>query len=201
MFKHRQCRDGRRFARRNFDDDGRPRHGGPRHGWGEHDGRHGRRGGGRGEGRVLDQGDLRFVLLWLIAERPRSGYELIKAMEELSGGAYSPSPGAVYPTLTLLREIGHIDIVAEDGAKKSFGATPDGIEALAANTATVDLIRERLAMVKARHGGERPPQVVRAVENLKLALSLRLSRGDLTAEGIDAIATAIDEAARAVERA
>src|SRR5579863_4138546 len=71
---------------------------------------HGR--GGRGlhehirkrrEGRVFDQGDLRFVILKLISEAPRHGYEIIKAIEEKVGGAYSPSPGVIYPTLTFSR--------------------------------------------------------------------------------------------------
>ncbi|HXQ45561.1 MAG TPA: PadR family transcriptional regulator, partial [Caulobacteraceae bacterium] len=47
--------------------------------------------------RVFEQGDLRLVLLKLIAEKPRHGYELIKAVEEAVGGAYAPSPGVVYP--------------------------------------------------------------------------------------------------------
>src|SRR5476649_939310 len=65
-------------------------------------GRHGWRGGMR-RGRLLDHGDLRFVILQLVAEKPRYGYELIKAIEEKFGGVYTPSPGVVYPTLTLLR--------------------------------------------------------------------------------------------------
>src|SRR5579871_1881059 len=74
-------------------------------GWGLHEGRgfgrHGR------PGRVFEQGDLRLVLLKLIADQPRHGYELIRAVEDAVGGAYSPSPGVVYPTLTLLEELGY----------------------------------------------------------------------------------------------
>ena len=70
------------------------------------------RGGGRGGrlGRVFDHGDLRYVLLQLIAEKPRHGYELIKAIEEKFGGTYSPSPGSIYPTLTLLEELGYLRV-------------------------------------------------------------------------------------------
>ena len=68
-------------------------------------GGHGR--GGRRGGRVLDHGDLRLLILRLLEEKPRHGYEIIKAIEEQVGGAYSPSPGVVYPTLTLLEELGH----------------------------------------------------------------------------------------------
>ena len=65
------------------------------------------RGGRGGMGRFFAHGDLRLVLLNLIAEKPRHGYELIKAIEEAAGGAYSPSPGVIYPTLTLLEELGY----------------------------------------------------------------------------------------------
>ena len=69
-------------------------------------GRHGH-GGRSGLGRFFAHGDLRLVILHLIAEKPRHGYEIIKAIEEQVGGAYSPSPGVIYPTLTLLEEIGY----------------------------------------------------------------------------------------------
>ena len=64
--------------------------------------RHGRHGRGGGLGRFFAHGDLRLVILHLIAEKPRHGYEIIKAIEEQVAGAYSPSPGVIYPTLTLL---------------------------------------------------------------------------------------------------
>src|SRR5579872_6788926 len=61
-------------------------------------------GGGR-EGRVFDHGDLRLVIMALLEEKPRHGYEIIKALEERVGEGYSPSPGVIYPTLTLLEEV------------------------------------------------------------------------------------------------
>src|SRR5271168_3337781 len=67
--------------------------------------------------RVFDQGDLRYVILKLISEAPRHGYEIIKAIEEKVGGAYSPSPGVIYPTLTLLEELGHVTVAEHDGKK------------------------------------------------------------------------------------
>src|SRR5215470_2046163 len=84
-----------------------------RHGRGPH---HGQRPGGWSEERhggrrrrVFDSGELRLVLLKLIADEARHGYELIRAIEELSGGLYVPSPGMVYPTLTMLHEMGQIE--------------------------------------------------------------------------------------------
>src|ERR1700684_3168633 len=94
-----------------------------RHGFGwaamrEARGRHGFGRHGRPD-RVFEQGDLRLVLLKLIADKPRHGYELIKAVEEAVGGAYAPSPGVVYPTLTLLEDMGYATVQAEaEGGKK-----------------------------------------------------------------------------------
>ncbi|MBK1837580.1 PadR family transcriptional regulator [Azospirillum sp. YIM B02556] len=205
MLRHLFHKHGRRFSRPDFDDEapeGRGRHG--RHG------RHGHPGGwegwggsgrgGRGERRVFDHGDLRLVLLWLIAEKPRSGYDLIKTIEEMVGGAYSPSPGVVYPTLTLLEEQGHIRVGATEGNKKLYEITPEGAEALKAADSTMAAVRERVAHARARQQRESSPQIHRAIENFKLALRLRLSRGDLTAEQTQAIADIIDGAARSVER-
>ena len=76
-------------------------------------------------GRKLASTDLQLVLLALLAERPSHGYELIKALEEKSGGFYSPSPGMVYPALTYLEEIGYASVVAE-GTKKRYEITPEG---------------------------------------------------------------------------
>ena len=87
--------------------------------------RRGRR-GGRGRGRMFDNGDLRLVVMQLLSERPRHGYEIIKALEERVGGGYSPSPGVVYPTLTLLEELGHATVTDERAGRKLYTLTPDG---------------------------------------------------------------------------
>src|ERR1700679_4334968 len=95
-------------------------------GWADH-GRRGERGLGRHgrPDRVFEQGDLRLVLLKLIADKASHGYELIKAVEDAVGGAYSPSPGLVYPTLTLLEELGYAT-AQEGGGKKLYTAPPAG---------------------------------------------------------------------------
>ena len=80
-------------------------------------GRRGRHFRGR-MGRVFEQGDLKYVILSLLDEKPRHGYEIIKALEEKSGGSYSPSPGTVYPTLTMLEEMGYAKATTEDGGKQ-----------------------------------------------------------------------------------
>lgn len=168
-------------------------------GW---EGRHGPgRGMGRGRGeRVFGQGDLRLLLLKLIAEEPRHGYELIKAVEEGVGGAYSPSPGVVYPTLTLLEDLGYAR-AREEGGKKLFAVTPEGEAYLAEQAVALADLAARMEQVTAANRGRNAPQVVRAIENLKTALRLRLSAGPLTEAQVTAVAVALDTAAQAVERA
>ena len=184
-----------------------PFRGGGRHhgGHGGHGG-HGERGvpdgrggrGGRGS-RVFDHGELRLVVLALIAESPRHGYEIIKAIEERLAGSYSPSPGVIYPTLTLLQELGHATVEEHDD-KKRYTITAEGQRYLTEHKDAVDAALARMKEVNARHGGGPAPQIIRAMENLKLALRLRVSRGPLTEEQLLAVAAAIDAAALAVER-
>jgi len=76
-------------------------------------------------GRRLASGDLQLLLLALLAERPSHGYELIKALEERSGGFYVPSPGMVYPALTWLEEMGYASVSAE-GARRLYSLTEAG---------------------------------------------------------------------------
>jgi DNA-binding PadR family transcriptional regulator len=190
---HPRCH-GRRFAR-DTAAEGEDRHGrhGPR--WGSR--RHGE--GGRRPGRLFDHGELRLVVLALVADRARHGYEIIKEIEERTAGTYSPSPGVIYPTLTMLEELGHAT-VAEEGGKKLYAITPDGAAWMAANRAAVDAAMARMQAVSASHGGGPAPEILRATENLKLALRLRLSRGGLSEEQARQIAAALDAAAVAVER-
>ena len=139
------------------------------------------------------------MILKLISEKPSHGYELIKAIEERLGGAYSPSPGVVYPTLTLLEEMGLIAASQSEGAKKAFAITPEGETALNDNTDLVDALFKRINAVAERAGGGPAPQIVRAMENLRMALRLKLERGRLTEAQIAAVAKALDDAARAIE--
>ncbi|ESW66753.1 MULTISPECIES: PadR family transcriptional regulator [unclassified Mesorhizobium] len=122
---------------------------------------HGGRGGGRGgpgdmfrAGRMLADGDLKLITLSLLAEAPRHGYDIIKALEERTSGIYSPSPGVVYPTLTFLEEAGYAASAA-DGNKKVFSITEAGQAHLAENREMIDGVLEHLErfgrkMAKAR---------------------------------------------------
>ncbi|TRC97160.1 PadR family transcriptional regulator [Mesorhizobium sp. WSM4303] len=122
---------------------------------------HGGRGGGRGgpgdmfrAGRMLADGDLKLITLSLLAEAPRHGYDIIKALEERTSGIYSPSPGVVYPTLTFLEEAGYA-VSAADGNKKVFSITEAGQAHLTENREMIDGVLEHLErfgrkMAKAR---------------------------------------------------
>jgi DNA-binding PadR family transcriptional regulator len=186
---HPHHHGGRRFARPDRPDEG------------HHFGR-GRHGGGRsGLGRFFAHGDLRLVILALIAEKPRHGYEIIKAIEERVGGSYSPSPGVIYPTLTLLEELGYVTVAtAAEGGRKLHEVTDQGRAFLDANRPTLDALLARMDEAGRAQGGGPAPQVLRAMENLKLALRMRMARGPLTAEQADAVAAALDAAATGVER-
>jgi DNA-binding PadR family transcriptional regulator len=150
-------------------------------------------------GRFFDHGDLRFLILKLIADKPRHGYDLIKAIEEEFGGAYSPSPGVIYPTLTMLEELGHATVAESDG-KKLYTITAEGTAYIDANKAALDQALRRMQTVNTAHGGGPAPEIMRARENLKLALRLREARGPLTEQQIRDIAAALDAAAVAIER-
>lgn len=192
---HRGRPRGCRFAH----DDGGGR-GGRRGHRGDHHGEpHGGRRGGRRSGRLFDHGELRYVVLALIAEQPRHGYELIKEIEDRVAGTYTPSPGVIYPTLTLLEEMGHAT-VTEEGGKKRYAITEEGTAFLEGNRPATDAAMARMEAFAADAGRGPDPQVVRAMENLKLALRLRMGRGPLSEEQARTVAAALDAAALAVEQ-
>ena len=184
-------RDGsdRRFAQP--DDPADRRHGGHHH--------HGYRfGGGRG-GRPFDYGELRLLVLAMIAEQPRHGYELMKAIEERMSGSYSPSPGVIYPTLSWLEDMGFATVETEDAGRKRYRLTAEGEAFLTANRPSVDALLARLSAGSVAPNAELAP-VLRGMENLKVALRLRLRQSPLNQAAAQTIAAALDAAAQAVER-
>jgi DNA-binding PadR family transcriptional regulator len=160
--------------------------------------RQGFRGGRGGPMRFFGAGDLRYVILQLIAEKPSHGYEIIKSIQERLGGMYAPSPGVVYPMLTMLEEMGHATVVTE-GTRKLYTITEEGSKALAENKAQVDALFARMDQVRGEQGGDRAQQIERAVANFRMAL--RMKKGPLTEEQIHAITDIIDAAAKQIERA
>lgn len=157
-------------------------------------GRRGRR------GRMFAQGELRLVLLALIADAPRHGYELIKEIEELTGGAYAPSPGAVYPTLQLLEDEGAIEEAEAEGAKKPFAVTDKGREELESRRDEVEGLMRRLGKHGERSTQWRSPDMFRAMGNLANVLKNRARAGKLDEATIREIVDMIDEMAKRIER-
>jgi len=156
----------------------------------------GRHGGGRR--RMFDGDDLRLILLALLEEQPRHGYDLIREIEERTGGAYAPSPGVVYPSLTMLDEMGHIDEVKEEGARKRFEISEAGRAHLAEKREEVESLMARLAALgEHRARNERAP-LRRAMASLHMALRQAIIDGNdaLAHEIVDIL----DEATRKIER-
>ncbi|KQN31144.1 PadR family transcriptional regulator [Sphingomonas sp. Leaf38] len=185
---------------------GGPRAGDHGHGHGPRD--HGdehmtwKRGGGpRGRGRRLfDGGEMKLVLLKLIADSPRHGYDLIREVEGRSGGAYAPSPGVVYPTLSTLDDMGLIEEQKSEGAKKRFAVTAEGQAILTENMAVVDGLFARLAAVGAESERTDGAPIRRAMGNLRQVLQHRLMREDVNEDTLHEVAALLDEAAQKIER-
>ena len=168
--------------------------GGGRGGWGD-----GREGGGSRR-RMFDSGELRLVLLSLIADQPRHGYDLIRAIEERTGGAYAPSPGVVYPTITLLQDMGHIEEQASAGSRRLYAATDEGRALLAEKATEIEALFARLEAVGAARERVDGGAIRRAVHNLKAVLHNRLAGADVDEAQLHEVVAIIDEAAQRIER-
>lgn len=165
-----------------------------RSGYDDHSRRSGRR------GRLFDSGELKLVLLKLIEEQPRHGYDLIREVEGRSGGDYAPSPGVVYPTLTLLLEMGLIEEAGADGARKLFAVTEAGRANLVENAAELTAALGRLQSVADVRERTDAAAIARAMLNLKSAIHNRLSQEGVDKAVILEVAGLIDQAASGIER-
>ncbi|MEM7780215.1 MAG: PadR family transcriptional regulator [Pseudomonadota bacterium] len=166
-------------------------------------------------GRMFGNGELRLALLALIAEEPRHGYELIRAIEDMTGGSYAPSPGAVYPTLQMLEEEGMIKPAPvkakskakaadddETSSKKPFKVTKAGKAELEDRDDEVEELMGRLGEhgEQAERVKEKSPDLFRAMGNLASVLKNRARAGKLDQKTIDEIVDIIDEVAKRIER-
>lgn len=201
--RHRHAMGHGRFGQGGF----------PGEGWGD-----GMRGGGHGGGghggggpfggfmrggrrkRQFDQAELQVLLLALIAEAPRHGYDLIREIEALSGGEYAPSPGVVYPALTYMEESGLIAVAGDEGTRKSYQATEEGRRQVEADAEKAASLKARLAVLAEARDRVDPAPVRRAMHALKTSVFDRLSREGADREMVLQIADAIDEATRKIER-
>jgi len=158
--------------------------------------------GGRGRRarRVFESGELRLVLLKLISEQPRHGYDLIRAIEELTGGRYAPSPGVVYPTLTMLEEMGYIEQAGGEGARKPYQITDVGTAHLRENEKEAEELLSRLKALSPTYNPDGGSPIWRAMRNLGVAIRHRVQQGEITEETKFELAALIDELAQKIER-
>lgn len=157
--------------------------------------------GPRGRSRMFGSGELRLVLLGLVGEAPRHGYELIKAIEELSGGNYAPSPGVVYPTIALLLDEEKIEEWNDGKAsvRRQFSITEAGRKELDERTDEFKAIIERLTALAQEEERHSSPPLKRAMGNLFMAVRQRMA-GGFDRETMHQVADILDEAARKIER-
>lgn len=149
---------------------------------GHHYGRHEHGGRGGGRERFFGQGELRLVMLHLLSEQPGSGYDVIRAVETRTGGRYTPSAGIVYPTLTLLQDLGHVSLEGSESSRNTYKVTASGSAYLTAYAPT--LARLLAKMQEAQTNEDVVPDEVRAaVSDLKAAIRFRLRRSGRDAAG------------------
>lgn len=162
----------------------------------------GRRGHGSGpfrRGRMFEQGDLKYVILQLLEEKPRHGYEIIKALEERFGGMYSPSAGTVYPTLTLLEDLGYAKVTVEEGGKKIYVITDEGRAYLAQNRSAVDDIFDRISEFGSAFLSDAMMDVNRGMRDVAQAAYRGAPRIFRDKEAIAKIRAALERAAKEIE--
>jgi len=159
------------------------------------------RGGWRARaGRVFEQGDLKYVILRLLAEKPRHGYEIIKELEDRFGGAYAPSPGTVYPTLTMLEDLGYARAMPEEGGRKIYEITDEGRKHLEEHSATVDDIFERIAKFVEGFFDAPMAELKRSMASLGRATFYVASRSPNDRERLGKISEILKKAAADIER-
>lgn len=154
----------------------------------EHDG------GGR-RPRFFGHGDLRLVILDILTHNASHGYELIKAIENMTQGNYTPSPGVIYPTLDYLQDQTYITITEEENGRKRIAITVAGQQWLDENQEQLAQIQAR---IKARSVGfqlRKNPQMKRALDNFKAVLDLKVNQGKLSDAQLKQIIGVIDRAA------
>jgi DNA-binding PadR family transcriptional regulator len=155
--------------------------------------------GGRSR-RMFDGSELRLVLLKLIEEQPRHGYDLIRDIEERTSGAYAPSPGVIYPTLTMLDEMGLIEEQKSEGAKKLFAITVTGQALLTEREEEVEALFARLEDLGSMRSRTSGGPIRRAMGNLQAVLQQKLGAGEIDGDTLHQVAALIDEAAQKIER-
>ncbi|MFP3515178.1 PadR family transcriptional regulator [Pseudomonas sp. SIMBA_077] len=146
--------------------------------------------------RVFAPGDIKLLLLALIADQPCHGYDLIQKIGALFEGAYSPSPGVIYPTLSFLEACRWVEVRIE-GEKKSYSITDVGRNALSDQAVALEGVRMRIEVSRrSLRGCERPAEIHEAVHNLRHALQLH--QGHWSAAEIKRVHNLLNNTAKAI---
>lgn len=174
---------------------------------GLHGGHHGHHEHGGMEGkarmrreRLFDANDIRLLILHFLSANTAHGYELIKSIEATAKGEYVPSPGIIYPNLSLLEEMGFISAVQSESSKKAWMLTEEGHAELAQQHEHLGHIISRLESLGVLGDNRRLPEIQRAIHNFKMALNTKLGQSDLPKETLYKIIDALDQAAKDIER-
>lgn len=149
-------------------------------------------------GRLFESGRMKLLVLHLIQQNPKHGYEIIKEISDLVGDGYTPSAGTIYPTLTALEEMNLIHLL--DVERKQYQVTEYGEAYLKEQQDMLAALLQKLRLRREIHNNDQLIDIHRAMENLKTALRLKLNIADLQQEQIHQIAEKIDQAAIAIGR-
>ena len=145
-----------------------------------------------------ERGEIRFLVLDAIKERPRHGYEIIQHIEERAGGTYRPSPGVIYPTLQMLEELGHASVVEQEG-RKAYAITDEGRADLESNRASVDDFYARFDEEPVEAFAEEISEVMRRIGRLVKTVRQAARRGPPTAQTMRAVGKILDDAMASIE--
>lgn len=158
--------------------------------------------GGRRKRRekMLEASEIRLLMLHFLEQRAAHGYELIKSVEELSKGEYSPSPGIIYPNLTLLEEMEAIQVVDAQVTRKAYRLTPAGRAQLAEQRETILSLIARLSSLAVLVNNRSIPAVEQAIHGLKVALNRRLAQEDISDAALQTLIQALHDAAEKITR-
>lgn len=150
--------------------------------------------------RFFGHGELRLVLLEILSRSDSHGYELIKEIESLTQGGYSPSPGVIYPTLDQLQAQGLVTVADEEGGRRKIAITQAGCRALDAQQQPLNDIRERVRAKTVGHALRKDPQMKRALENFKAVLDLKINQQPADNAQLKKIIAVIDRAAMEISQ-
>jgi DNA-binding PadR family transcriptional regulator len=148
--------------------------------------------------KMLEASEIRLLMLHFLAQNAAHGYELIKSVEELSKGEYSPSPGIIYPNLTLLEEMEAIQVVDAQATRKAYRLTAAGEAQLAENRETVTSLITRLSTLAILVNNRSIPAVEQAIHGLKVALNRRLAQEDISEAALQTLIKALHDAAEKI---